>query len=156
MKSTPKAQNSAFRVPIAGLLAWIVPGLGHYYVGDRGRGIIFMAAITVTFWCGIAIGGVKNTVNPSNRSLWFLGQACAGVHPLAALAWGRQIEIPDEANMTDWIAYGQTEDISVIYTAIAGMLNILIILDVLGRAERPVSAREQHAGSDSTTRRTTS
>lgn len=102
-----------------------------------------MVVITLTFWSGIAIGGVKNTVNPKDRSLWFLGQVCAGAHPLVAIAWGRNIDIPPESHKTDLIAYGQAEDVSVIYTAIAGMLNILIILDVLGRADRWVPAQLQ-------------
>ena len=155
MKSASKDKRSAFRVPIAGVLAWALPGLGHWYIGERGRGVIFMAVIALTFWSGVAIGGVKNTVNPNDRSLWFLGQVCAGVHPLAALLWGRQIEIPPDANQADWIAFGQAEDISVIYTAIAGMLNILIILDVLVRAERPLPSRQQGAPGNAA-RRTTS
>lgn len=113
-----------------------------------------MAVIAVTFWSGVAIGGVKNTVNPNDRSLWFLGQVCAGVHPLAALTWGRQIDIPPDADQTEWIAFGQSEDISVIYTAIAGMLNILIILDVLMRAERPLAPLPQGASGNPSRRAT--
>jgi len=143
MKSTSTAQHSVFRVPIAGLLAWAVPGAGHLFIGERSRGVIFMTIITLTFWSGVAIGGVKNTVNPTERSLWFLGQVCAGVHPLAALVWGEQIEIPAGADRAEWIAYGQTEDIAVIYTAIAGMLNLLVIFDVLIRAERQLSHQSQ-------------
>jgi len=154
MKSASTIDQSPLRIPIAGLLAWVVPGLGHFYIGERGRGVIFMAVIALTFWTGVAIGGVKNTVNPTDRTLWFLGQVCAGVHPLAALAWGRQIEVPPDAHQTDWIAFGQTEDISVIYTAIAGMLNVLIILDVLVRAERPSTVR-QEGNADNAARRTT-
>lgn len=134
-------------MPIAGLLGWLVPGAGHLYIGQRARGTVLLIVIALTFWGGVAIGGVKNTVNPQQRSLWFIGQICSGAHPLVALAWGRQIEIPADALRTDYIAYGQSEDISVVYTAIAGMLNILAILDVLVRAEkaaaepRPVPAR---------------
>jgi hypothetical protein len=69
--------------------------------------------------------------------LWFLGQVCAGIHPFLAIAWSRQVEIPSGADRSRWIAYGQMEDISIVYTAIAGMLNLLVILDVLVRAERP-------------------
>ena len=127
---------SPLRVPFAGLLAWILPGLGHLYIGERGRGLIFMITIALTFWGGVAVGGVKNTVNPQTRSLWFLGQVCAGVHPFAAIAWSRRVEIPPDADKTRYIAYGQMEDISIVYTAIAGMLNLLVILDVLVRAER--------------------
>jgi len=155
MKSAYTTHRSVLRVPIAGLLAWAVPGLGHLFIGERGRGVIFMTIITLTFWSGVAIGGVKNTVNPNERSLWFLGQVCAGVYPLAAVVWGRQIDIPAGADKARWIAYGQTEDIAVIYTAIAGMLNVLVIFDVLVRAERSL-APQTRGDPGSGLRRTTS
>ena len=155
MKSASTANRWALRVPIAGLLAWAIPGLGHLFIGERSRGVIFMTIITLTFWSGVAIGGVKNTVNPNERKLWFLGQVCAGVYPLAAVAWGRQIDIPSDADKTQWIAYGRTEDIAVIYTAIAGMLNMLVIFDVLVRAERPLAPQPRGAPG-SGLRRTTS
>lgn len=144
---TRAPQSSPLRVPIAGLLGWIVPGLGHLYIGERTRGLIFMVTIALTFWVGVAVGGVKNTVNPQARSLWFIGQVCAGVHPFMAIAWSRQVEIPPNADKSHYIAYGQMEDISIVYTAIAGMLNILVILDVLARAEQvPIGQPAGRAG----------
>ena len=130
------------------LLAWAVPGAGHLAIGQRGRGAILLITVALTFWTGIAIGGVKNTVNPHDRTLWFLGQVCAGVHPFIAMAWGSRIEIPEGALLSDYIAFGQSEEIAVVYTAIAGMLNLLIILDVLGRAESmsPAQPRAPAAG----------
>ena len=130
-------------MPLVGFVAWAIPGAGHLLIGEKGRGIIFLIVITLVFWAGIAIGGVKSTVNPQERSLWFLGQACAGIHPLAALVWGRQIEIPANADMTRWIPFGHTEDTAVVYTAIAGMLNILIFFDALTRLER-LAAGDSH------------
>jgi hypothetical protein len=121
---------------IAGVLAWILPGAGHLYIGERTRGIIFLVTIAVTFWTGVAIGGVKNTVNPRDRSLWFLGQICAGGHTLATLAWSKAIPEPAEQGSTSRYAYGRAEEVSVVYTAICGMLNVLIILDALVRAEK--------------------
>lgn len=123
-------------MPIAGVLAWLVPGAGHLFIGERTRGIIFLVTIAVTFWSGVAIGGVKNTVNPQERSLWFLGQICAGSHTLAVLAWSKAMPEPAEKGSTTRYAYGRAEEVSVVYTAICGMLNVLIILDALVRAER--------------------
>ncbi len=40
---------------IAGLLAWLVPGLGHLYQGRTAKGILFMACILSTFFYGLAI-----------------------------------------------------------------------------------------------------
>jgi hypothetical protein len=132
---TASVRPSPLRVPIVAVLAWVMPGAGHFFIGERSRGLIFMITIALTFWGGVAIGGVKNTVNPQERSWWFLGQVCAGVHPFLAIAWSRHVEIPAGADRARWIAYGQMEDISIVYTAIAGMLNVLVILDVLARAE---------------------
>jgi len=144
MKKATKKTNSAIRVPIAALLTWLLPGAGHLFIGERTRGLIFMIVIALTFWTGVAVGGVKNTVDTDQRRLWFMGQICAGGHTLAVLFWSRQIDDPPEDQKAEIIAYGRSEEVSVVYTAICGMLNILIIFDVIGRAEKlpvPVSHR---------------
>lgn len=123
--------KSEIRMAMAGFLSWMLPGAGHLLIGERARGVILIAVIAVTFWTGIAVGGVKNTMNYEQRRLWFMGQICAGSHALVAMGWSQLL--PDENEL---IAYGHEEEISVVYTAICGMLNILIIFDVLARAER--------------------
>lgn len=133
--------SPSVRVPLAGLLTWLLPGAGHIFIGERTRGIILMATIAATFWTGVAIGGVKNTVNLEERYLWFLGQVCAGGHTLATLAIGAAIPEPPPGQEATRKAYAREEEISVVYTAICGMLNILIVFDVLVRAEKlPVPA----------------
>lgn len=136
MPASPPPMSPTLRVPLAGLLSWLLPGAGHLFIGERVRGIILIATITVTFWTGVAIGGVKNTVNPHDRWLWFLGQVCAGGHTLTALAIGSAMPTPPLGQEYTRLAYGREEELSVVYTAICGMLNILIILDVLVRAEK--------------------
>ena len=145
MKSAGFRDSAEFRVPVAGLLGWLLPGAGHFFIGEHARGTIFLAAIAVTFWGGVAIGGVKNTINPKERQFWFLGQICAGGHTLAAMLWSRQIERPPDSSPehTRIIAYGRAEEVSVVYTAICGMLNLLIILDVLVRAEKMPAKAER-------------
>lgn len=134
-------------MPLAAILGWLVPGGGHFFIGERARGTIFLVVITLAFWGGIAIGGVTNTVNPKERTLWFLGQVCAGVHPMVAMLWGQHSGAPPKARDGGdprWYAYGHTEDTAVVYTAIAGMLNLLAIFDVLARLEKG-AGRESEA-----------
>ena len=127
------------RVPLAGLLAWIVPGLGHLFIGERIRGLIYLIAITVTFWGGIAIGGVRDTVEPRSRTAWFMAQTCTGVHCLAAFQWGERLRHnPD--TLASASAHHRSADTAVVYTGIAGLLNLLAIFDALVRADA-VSAR---------------
>jgi hypothetical protein len=127
---------SIFRAAAAGLLGWIVPGLGHVFIGDRVRGIICMATIVLTFWSGIAIGGVCGTVDPHERSLWFIAQLCTGVNAGAAYVIRESITSgegkADRAAPPPWVS----SEIGVHYTGVAGLLNVLVILDAMARAER--------------------
>lgn len=72
---------------LAAILAWLVPGAGHIYIGRRARGIIIFLTIAATFWTGVAFGGVM-TVDYHNQRWWFVAQMCTGIHGL--VSWYRQ------------------------------------------------------------------
>ncbi len=115
------------RIMAAGLLAWLLPGLGHIYLGEKKRGVVLMIVIAATFWCGVAVAGVQSSVQPIQRKAWFCGQICTGSHALITLGWGK-LRAKNHPNERAGFA---EEDIAVIFTGVAGMLNILIIIDVL-------------------------
>lgn len=129
---------TAVRVPLAGLLALAFPGLGHWFIGDRGRGMVFCAVIGVTFWGGVAIGGVRSTVDVEQRKAWFAAQLCVGSQVIVVLIGQRiaaAVMDTDEGGEGLPRAYWPSEDIAVVYTGVAGLLNLLVILDALMRAE---------------------
>ena len=133
------------RVPLAGLLAWLVPGLGHIFLGERVRGLIYLITITVTFWGGIAIGGVRDTVDPKGRTTWFIAQTCMGVQGLATYGWAENLRRHPEAG-PGGPAHHRSVDTAVVYTGVAGLLNLLAILDALVRADlAPVRSRRAAA-----------
>lgn len=120
------------RLPLAGLLGWLVPGLGHILLGYRGRGLVCLVTITATFWCGVAIGGVRTTVDPGQRKLWFLAQLCTGANTLAAVAVTKLAPL-EKAAYDEAQGHWRSLDVAVHYTGVAGLLNVLVLLDVLGR-----------------------
>lgn len=124
--------SSIIRTPIAGLLTWIVPGLGHIYLGNRVRGMICMVTITVTFWTGVAIGGVQGTIAPYSRELWFMAQLGTGGNTLAAYALHAVVSPDTVRSPRPSIAgHWMSTEIGVHYTGVAGLLNLLVILDAL-------------------------
>ncbi len=133
------------RICLAGLLSWLIPGAGHIFIGQRTRGLILLVTIAVTFWVGIGIGGVYDTVYPQKRFPWFMAQICTGGHGLLAYAWGESLRPPPPLRGTP-IPFRNPSftsvDAAVVYTGIAGLLNLLVILDAIGRADRP---REQES-----------
>jgi TM2 domain-containing membrane protein YozV len=81
MRSTEKPFKPM--VAVAVVLAWIVPGAGHLYLRKRGRGLVIMAAIALTFWSGVAMGGAM-TYYPEADWWWSVADMLTGVHGLAA------------------------------------------------------------------------
>jgi hypothetical protein len=127
------------------LLAWLLPGLGHWYVGDRARAVILFLVTSVTFWTGVAVGGLRTTVTPTENGAWIVAQLCIGPQALGALALSNQYRArPDERSYrAPWPA----SNISVVYAGVAGMLNLLIIIDALARCEARQPAGLRPGGS---------
>jgi len=110
----------------AGVLSWAVPGVGHWYLGDRARAWVFFVTITVTYAIGLYIGGFKSTVNLQTNTAWFFGQIFAGGPTVLSLILGA---LPNAQ-----ASYSKTLDLATIYTGVAGLLNIFVIFDALNRA----------------------
>ncbi len=112
---------------IAGTLAWLIPGMGHLYLGLRGRCAVFFFAINLTFWGGMVIGGLRSTVDPHTNTAWFFAQIFAGLNTVISFM------------LSDLTAampsYGKTLDLAIIYTSVAGLLNVLVIFDAMIRAQ---------------------
>ena len=120
----------SIRAPIAAFLSWILPGLGHFYLGQGARGLVFLVTVTATFWTGVAVGGVRSTVDPQQRRLWFVAQMCSGGNALGAFALHRSV-----ADSSESPGSNLSSEVGVHYTGVAGLLNLLVILDAIGRAE---------------------
>src|SRR6185436_3361442 len=58
-------------------LAWLVPGLGHFLIGQKARGIIFFAAIHLLFGAGLLVGGIRS-INPPEQPIWTYTQFLSG------------------------------------------------------------------------------
>ncbi len=114
---------------LAMVLSWLIPGGGHWYLGDRVRAAVFFVAVTLTFWIGILIGGASSTVNFKENTAWFFGEFFAGGYTLLAMLMG---SLPGNA-----ASYGKTLDLATIYSGVGGLLNILVILDAMNRTLAP-------------------
>ena len=117
----------------AAILAWVLPGLGHFWIGERVRGVVLFIVVTVTFWAGVAVAGIRSTVTPKENGAWIAAQLCAGPQSFLALYLSDRIKMKsdEETYKASWPA----STIGVVYAGVAGLLNLLISIDVLARAE---------------------
>jgi TM2 domain-containing membrane protein YozV len=138
----------------AGLLAWLIPGAGHFYQRRYAKGILFLVCILGTFFFGFILGGQKVVYaawNKSDKRWQFIPQVAVGLPAAPAIVqglivrrggepilWGFMAP-PREPFLADGVEHNELADwhnrlnirfeIGTLYTMIAGLLNILAIWD---------------------------
>ncbi len=107
-----------------------------------------LVTITATFWTGVAIGSVRGTVDPHKRTLWFLAQLGTAGNALAGYALHRWTVPVAGARFQSRTGNAETSpshwasaEVGVHYSGVAGLLNLLVILDAIARAEPSLAAR---------------
>ncbi len=68
--AAPKARSAA-RPIVACALAWLVPGLGHFYLGKKGRAAVFFFVVAATLAVGIGSDGAAALIE-ERQPLTFL------------------------------------------------------------------------------------
>ena len=108
------------------VLAYLIPGSGHFLLGRRGRAVIIFATVLVAFVIGLLMRGPMFQPGAGGDLLsrliqygGFLGDMASGLFYFAAVALG--YGPPDQA--------GHTPDYGSKFLVAAGLLNILAIVD---------------------------
>ena len=104
------------------LLAWLLPGAGHLYLGRTVKGLIFLGCIGALFLLGIA--------SDARLELHLgLDDLMASIVSLSQLATGLPYLVARLLGVSEGRPTSLTFDYGITYTATAGLLNVLVILD---------------------------
>ena len=144
-QTEPTRIQAIWNIPAA-VAAWLVPGLGHFLAGHTQRGIILLVCIGGLWLSGLLIGGisvVQYRANDGSVRPWYLGQAL--IAPSIAVEYthdryraryaGREPRA-DDPDPPYEPAYGRAYELGTLYTALAGLLNLLAIIDIAYREPR--------------------
>jgi len=66
-------ENQVLFLLVVGLLAWLVPGAGHFVLKEKKRAIIIFATIVLTFCVGIYAGSI-GVIDPVGAWWWYVAQ----------------------------------------------------------------------------------
>ena len=106
---------------IVGLMAWCVPGAGHFIIKERKHAIIIFVTIVLAFCIGIYIGSI-GVINPVGAKPWYVAQL---MNSPIVLVLGHMVMAGD------YPVYGRPNEIGQIYTSITGLLNLLCIVNAI-------------------------
>jgi hypothetical protein len=155
---------------VAGLLSYLIPGLGQLTQGRVRKGLLFLISLYTLFFYGMYLGKWQNVYlpdnNPEEHGLGRVGSDIytrfqfVGQFPIGMVAWPAiyQYYVYDpnakEVPLSGWMRAptierinelqrdsDKTWDLGWVYTVIAGVLNVLVIYDALaGPAFREAKA----------------
>lgn len=143
---------------LAAFLAWLLPGLGHWYQGRRHKAILFFVCILGTFIYGLYLGEgrvVYASWRDEDRRPHYFCQVAVGLPALPALLQAQRAKPIPFPFYEDFMVPPQVTpeggpgprpdgldtlhkrlnrywELGTVYTMIAGLLNILAIYDAWG------------------------
>jgi len=121
----PDLDPEGNRPLVAMMLAWLVPGLGHFFQGRRTRGVMVFVCLVGLFALGTMLAEGSNLSRERHFYYWS-GQFLIGLPGiLAELAFG-------DMRITTHIRYVDT---GLVFGCVAGLLNVLAMIDVYAWGE---------------------
>ena len=107
---------------VAAALAWLFPGLGHYYLGRRRSAVAFALIVTATFLAGLSFQGRLYTVEA--------GQPLSILATFAVFGTGLlNIAARLVSDNTSGTILSVTYEYGCAYLLTAGLMNLLLVLD---------------------------
>ena len=105
--------------------------MGHIAIGHKRRGLLIMFGVIFLVFCGVLVGGV-DAVDHKNDGLWFIAQVWCGPIvvgvDLMNQAWVAPLPISQRATLA---GLSHTNEIGTLFIAMAGLMNFVVLLDVL-------------------------
>ena len=170
-KPTTLPQETDFNAP-ALLAACVLPGLGHFVRGEKQRAAYIATGVLGLFVGGIFLGGV-DVIDRQEDKVWFIGQALVGplafgvdyYHQHHLKVFGQDQDsrstqarwrsaYPNEGRGLDGKAVpggippntksvGRMNELGTLSAALAGMINLIVIIDAGFPTIRPRRRSDQ-------------
>lgn len=116
------------------LAGWVVPGLGHILSGRKRQGIALLVIVGGAFLAGLVLSdfeAVSRDLHPI--AFWAHIGVGGGVAPMLILDPAKKHVKQGSATVNDYETVPRFHDTGVLFCAIAGLLNVLVLLDLVDR-----------------------
>ncbi len=137
---------------LAPILGWLVPGLGHWSLGHRKRACYIAAGIIFLYLTGLLVGGLS-VIDRQGDFWWFCGQVFVGPPTLLIQYWMQNHPTPDDLTNTTTLfatpSFARVNEVGMLYTTLAGMLNLVAILDAVHRPKYTQQCRRSESSANS-------
>ena len=132
-KQAVRIEKDVLTVAAVGLVGWLVPGGGYFILGDKRRAFVVLVTLTLTFFVGLYVGSI-GVIDPVGAKAWYVAQvmnspAVIFIGNIVAHAHYAALQAKDPT--LAYAVFGRACEIGQIYTSIAGLLNLLCIVNAV-------------------------
>jgi TM2 domain-containing membrane protein YozV len=122
----------SMRALLAMVLAYAIPGAGHFYLGRRARALAFFAIVVFMFGIGLSVDGSLYALSEARGQLLTV-LASLGSMGSGALYFVGRATGPHGSITSMTFEYGRT------FTLTAGLMNLLLVVDCfdIARGRKP-------------------
>jgi uncharacterized protein DUF6677 len=121
VRATAADRAPSINPTLVSIAAWIVPGAGHLWLGRRQKGLVFLVALPLMFATGLWLNG---RIFPFE-----LAQPLVGLAAIAALGSGWPFFVAKLMGLGQGIVTAASYEYGNTFVIVAGLLNMLIVLD---------------------------
>ncbi|MGE5295651.1 MAG: DUF6677 family protein [Solirubrobacterales bacterium] len=131
-------ENHALYLTIVGAAAWLVPGGGHYVLNEKRRAAVILAMVALTFLVGLYVGSI-GVIDAINAKPWYAAQVMNS--PVVMILGSHVADVERQAEreaaagqpltVRPYRVFGRANEIGQIYTSVAGLLNLLCIVNAI-------------------------
>lgn len=126
-------EYSLVTLALAGSAAWVLPGGGYWVLGDKSRALVVCVTVALTFCLGLYIGSI-GVIDSVHAKPWYAAQLMNGP---AVILIAQHV-----ARTNSYPVFGRPAEIGQIYTSIAGLLNLLCIVNAVYMAHHRQTQQE--------------
>jgi len=106
--------------PLLGLvIAWLVPGAGHYYIGRKGKAVYFFVLVSAAYLLGLILADFRN-VNIDRFPWHYYGEIFYGGATLLVQQLTQNLHVGE---------FNRFLDHGTLITTVAGLLNVVVMVD---------------------------
>ncbi len=135
-----QTQVGVWNLSVICILAWLIPGMGHFLLKRPKRGLVFLVLIVFLFYWGLSLGARIFHYQPGQPLVFLamIAQTGMGIPYILAryaISYGQVHPDSAIADFAQRFHFGQGNIESITYeygntfTLVAGLLNFLVILD---------------------------
>ncbi|MBM4016283.1 MAG: hypothetical protein FJ293_15145 [Planctomycetes bacterium] len=116
---------SPVTVLICMVATWLLPGLGHWLLGRRGKALLYAITLSLTFLIGLVLAEFRAVRTDEDFRLYLFGEGLFGLAAFPTLWLTEGLELAAD--------YPRLE-VGRLFCTVAGIMNVCVIVDVFETA----------------------